>query len=379
MPTESIIDEVLSASSVRQHSYTGEDLVGDFMPRFALHTQQTMQTPHKLQDATSRTVPRSGIPQSGKMDCRRQRYPHSISISAASHRMAMNRMRGSFSKELSALRDRLLHLTSLMELELDFSDHEELEFADRTELSAVASQIESVISRLTQSFSLWQCHQARSARGDNRRDQRRKINTAQPACRRRTRHCQRHSWHHTRCDRRWNIGGIDFRFIDTAGIRDTTDTIEGIGIQRTMEKVGQAEVVLLMIDATHAAQQYSELAAKVLPLCQGKQVVTIINKADLAHPTLNATEPSSTVIYLSAKTGDGMAQLRSRLLMGAKRHQRCHRQQRTPLQRPHHRPPRHIRRVQQSLTDATPTDLISGTSTTASTISRNHRRLHQHR
>ena len=157
-----------------------------------------------------------------------------------------------------------------------------------------------------------------------------------------------------------NIGGIDFRFIDTAGIRDTTDTIEGIGIQRTMEKVRQAEVVLLMIDATHAAQQYSELAAKVLPLCQGKQVVTIINKADLAHPTLNATGPGSTVIYLSAKTGDGIAQLRNLLasswaqsdtndvIVSNVRHYNALTNALAA-----------IRRVQQSLTDATPTDLIS--------------------
>lgn len=76
------------------------------------------------------------------------------STSAATHRMAMNQMRGGFSHELSLLRDKLLHLTSLMELELDFSDHEELEFADRSELQAIASQIETVISRLADSFSV---------------------------------------------------------------------------------------------------------------------------------------------------------------------------------------------------------------------------------
>ena len=76
------------------------------------------------------------------------------SSSAATHRMAMNQMRGGFSKELSLLRDKLLHLTSLMELELDFSDHEELEFADRTELSQIADEIERVIARLADAFNV---------------------------------------------------------------------------------------------------------------------------------------------------------------------------------------------------------------------------------
>lgn len=76
------------------------------------------------------------------------------STSAATHRMAMNQMRGGFSRELAMLRDKLLHLTSLMELELDFSDHEELEFADRSELKDIANQIETIISRLVHTFSI---------------------------------------------------------------------------------------------------------------------------------------------------------------------------------------------------------------------------------
>lgn len=360
----SIIDEVLVSIFRAPHSYTGEDSVEISCHGSRYILQQTMQ---RLITAGCRTAGPGEYTQraflNGKMDLSQAEAVADLiaSTSAASHRMAMNQMRGSFSKKLSALRDRLLHLTSLMELELDFSDHEELEFADRTELSAVASQIESVISRLTQSFSLGNAikHGVPVAIiGETNAGKSTLLN--QLVGEERAIVSDIHGTTRDVIEDVVNIGGIDFRFIDTAGIRDTTDTIEGIGIQRTMEKVRQAEVVLLMIDATHAAQQYSELAAKVLPLCQGKQVVTIINKADLAHPTLNATEPSSTVIYLSAKTGYGIAQLRDLLasswaqsdtndvIVSNVRHYNALTNALAA-----------IRRVQQSLTDATPTDLIS--------------------
>lgn len=360
----SIIDEVLVSIFRAPHSYTGEDSVEISCHGSRYILQQTMQ---RLIAAGCRTAGPGEYTQraflNGKMDLSQAEAVADLiaSTSAASHRMAMNQMRGSFSKELSALRDRLLHLTSLMELELDFSDHEELEFADRTELSAVASQIESVISRLTQSFSLGNAikHGVPVAIiGETNAGKSTLLN--QLVGEERAIVSDIHGTTRDVIEDVVNIGGIDFRFIDTAGIRDTTDTIEGIGIQRTMEKVRQAEVVLLMIDATHAAQQYSELAAKVLPLCQGKQVVTIINKADLAHPTLNINEPGSTVIYLSAKTGDGIAQLRNLLasswaqsdtndvIVSNVRHYNA---LTTALAA--------IRRVQQSLTDAIPTDLIS--------------------
>lgn len=360
----SIIDEVLVSIFRAPHSYTGEDSVEISCHGSRYILQQTMQ---RLIAAGCRTAGPGEYTQraflNGKMDLSQAEAVADLiaSTSAASHRMAMNQMRGSFSKELSALRDRLLHLTSLMELELDFSDHEELEFADRTELSAVASQIESVISRLTQSFSLGNAikHGVPVAIiGETNAGKSTLLN--QLVGEERAIVSDIHGTTRDVIEDVVNIGGIDFRFIDTAGIRDTTDTIEGIGIQRTMEKVRQAEVVLLMIDATHAAQQYSELAAKVLPLCQGKQVVTIINKADLAHPTLNATEPGSTVIYLSAKTGDGIAQLCDLLasswaqsdtndvIVSNVRHYNALTNALAA-----------IRRVQQSLTNATPTDLIS--------------------
>ena len=359
-----VIDEVLVSIFRAPHSYTGEDSVEISCHGSRYILQQTMQN---LIAAGCRAAGPGEYTQraflNGKMDLSQAEAVADLiaSTSAASHRMAMNQMRGSFSNELSVLRDRLLHLTSLMELELDFSDHEELEFADRSELSAVAAQIESVISRLAQSFSLGNAikHGVPVAIiGETNAGKSTLLN--QLVGEERAIVSDIHGTTRDVIEDVVNIGGIDFRFIDTAGIRDTTDSIESIGIQRTLEKARQAEVVLLIIDATCAAQQYSELAAKVLPLCHGKQVITIINKADLAHPALNNTEANTPIFYLSAKTGDGIDQLRSHLasswtqndtdsiIVSNVRHYNALTAALTA-----------IRRVQQSLAASIPTDLIS--------------------
>ena len=321
----SIIDEVLVSIFRAPHSYTGEDSVEISCHGSRYILQQTMQ---RLIAAGCRTAGPGEYTQraflNGKMDLSQAEAVADLiaSTSAASHRMAMNQMRGSFSKELSALRDRLLHLTSLMELELDFSDHEELEFADRTELSAVASQIESVISRLTQSFSLGNAikHGVPVAIiGETNAGKSTLLN--QLVGEERAIVSDIHGTTRDVIEDVVNIGGIDFRFIDTAGIRDTTDTIESIGIERTMQKISQAEIVLLLIDSTQASQQYALLAPKVLPLCKGKSMIIAYNKADIVGDTkpphvadLTSSEyadlSSVDEILISAKTGQGIDALR---------------------------------------------------------------------
>ena len=359
-----VVDEVLISIFRAPHSYTGEDSVEISCHGSRYILQQTMQC---LIAAGCRAAGPGEYTQraflNGKMDLSQAEAVADLiaSTSAASHRMAMNQMRGSFSNELSALRDRLLHLTSLMELELDFSDHEELEFADRTELTTVAAQIESVISRLARSFSLGNAlkHGVPVAIiGETNAGKSTLLN--QLVGEERAIVSDIHGTTRDIIEDVVNIGGIDFRFIDTAGLRETTDTIESIGIQRTLERAQQAEVIMLIVDATCAEQQYKELADKVLPLCQGKQVITIINKADLAHPTLNNAEAGATTFYISAKTGDGIAQLRDHLaaswtqpsdndvIVSNLRHYNA---LTAALEA--------IHRVQQSLADGTPTDLIS--------------------
>ena len=250
--------------------------------------------------------------------------------------MAMNQMRGAFSRELSSLRDDLLRMTSLMELELDFSDHEELEFADRTELSALANKIENVISSLVGSFAMGnvikngvpvaiigETNAGKSTLlnalgGDDRAIVSDINGTTRDVI-----------------EDTVTIDGTLFRFTDTAGIRDTHDTIERMGIERTFKKLSEASIVLWMIDATCAEKQIKELSQKVLPLCKGKHVIVVLNKSDIANAAslsdikdkiilsdvsdnAETTSPINTdFISLSAKEGTNIDALRHILVTSA--------------------------------------------------------------
>ena len=155
--TNQRIDEVLVSLFRAPHSYTGEDSTEISCHASPYILQQVMQL--LLHEGCRIAQPGEFTQRAflhGKMDLSQAEAVADLiaSTSAASHRLAMNQMRGGFSKQLSKLRNQLLHLTSLMELELDFSDHEELEFADRKELNQLAQHIETVIERLVNSFSV---------------------------------------------------------------------------------------------------------------------------------------------------------------------------------------------------------------------------------
>ena len=313
-----IIDQVLVSIFHAPHSYTGEQSVEISCHASTYILQQVMQL--LVANGCRHAEPGEYTQRAflnGKMDLSQAEAVADLiaSHSAASHRMAMNQMRGAFSTELSDLRDKLLHLTSLIELELDFSDHEELEFADRTQLVDVAQKIQHTVQRLIQSFRIGNAIKNGIPTviiGETNAGKSTLLNLL--VGEERAIVSDIHGTTRDVIEDTVNIDGKIFRFIDTAGIRDTTDTIESIGIERSLAKIKQAEIILLMLDATCANEQYQALSNKVLPLCQDKHLLVIVNKCDKATPTTIIPLPeNATQINISAKTKQGIEQLKTQL------------------------------------------------------------------
>ena len=325
-----IVDEVLVSLFRGPHSYTGEDSTEISCHGSSYILQQVMQL---LVKNGCRAAGPGEFTQraflNGKMDLSQAEAVADLiaSTSAATHRMAMSQMRGGFSRELSALREKLLHLTSLMELELDFSDHEELEFADRSELSEIASQVETVINGLVHSFSvgnaikngipvaiIGETNAGKSTLLNALLNEERAIVS------------DIHGTTRDVIEDTMNIDGVMFRFIDTAGIRETSDEIESIGIERSFQKLDQASIVLWVIDSTEAKAQIEALKDKVIPRCEGKKLILVMNKCDVTPDS--AVFVSDTEIFfpenvcmetisISAKNRKGIAELQELLVKAA--------------------------------------------------------------
>lgn len=318
-----IIDEVLVTIFRAPHSYTGEDSVEISCHGSSYILQQIIQL---LIFAGCRNAAPGEYTQrafiNGKIDLSQAEAVADLiaSTSEATHRIAINQMRGAFSHELSILRDKLLHLTSLMELELDFSDHEELEFANRTQLYNISSKIEILIKSLTNSFTLGNAIKNGipvAIIGETNVGKSTLLNALVGDERAIVSNI--HGTTRDVIEETININGIAFRFIDTAGIRDTDDTIENMGIERTYKKISQARIILLIVDVTQSINTISQLTNKISHYCKDKKLIIVYNKIDISHtqvPNITSLSLHDNIssISISAKNGINIDALKNLII-----------------------------------------------------------------
>lgn len=322
MDDKRTIDEVLVSVFKNPNSYTGEDIV-EISCHGSVYIQQEiiqllLRKGCRMADAGEFTL-RAFL--NGKLDLSQAEAVADLisSDNEASHQIAMQQMRGGFSSEISKLREELLNFASLIELELDFAE-EDVEFADRSEFNALVQRIGMVLRRLIDSFAVGNVikngipvaivgepNVGKSTLLNALLNEERAIVSEIAGTTRDT------------IEDELVIKGIGFRFIDTAGIRETKDIVESIGIKKTFEKMEQAQVVVLLFSALEFKTEAARLKVEIekiknrLPL---KPMVIIANKVD----TLDADELArlhtefEDVHLLSAKTGEGVEALKDKLI-----------------------------------------------------------------
>ena len=314
----STIDEVLVSIFRAPHSYTGEESaeISCHGSRYILNKVLALLIGNGCRQANPGEFTQRAF-LNGKMDLSQAEAVADLIASGnkATHQIAMNQLRGHFSSELARLREQLLKLTSLIELELDFSDHEDLEFADRNELLDIANKINNRITSLAHSFETGQALKSGipvAIIG--------KTNVGKSTLLNRLLHDDRaivSSIHGTTRDTiedTIDINGVTFRFIDTAGIRKTTDEIEQIGIQRTYSAIEKARIVLWIIDSNPLSEDIQE----ILEYTNDKSLIIIRNKIDIQTiSNTNTSLPDKTIIDISAKNGTNIDKLEKAIFEAA--------------------------------------------------------------
>lgn len=324
--TGEAVDEVVVSLFRAPHSFTGEDVV-EISCHGSLYIQQEIL---KLLVQAGCQLARPGeFTQraflNGKMDLSQAEAVADViaSTSAAANRLAMNHMRGGFSTELNRLREKLLNFTSLVELELDFSE-EEVEFADRGQLRQLADEIHRVIEKLCNSFALGNAIKNGipvAIVGETNVGKSTLLNLLLNEDRAIV--SDIHGTTRDTLEDTVNLNGIQFRFIDTAGIRDTTDAVENMGIERTYQKIEQARIILWLVDCTAITEHIEWLADRIIRRSEGKKLIIVFNKIDKIEPDerqilehLFQPYPAER-IYISAKKQINTDELTQALIRAA--------------------------------------------------------------
>lgn len=308
-----VIDEVVASVFRAPHSFTGEDVI-EISCHGSLYIQQrildVILSVEGIRLAEPGEFTRRAF-RSGKMDLSQAEAVADLiaATTAASHRLAMSQMKGSISRKLDGLRLQLLNMTSLLELELDFSE-EDVEFADRSQLLSLAHQIDDEVTRLASTFSAGQAIKngipvaiigapnvgKSTLLNQLLKDDRAIVSPIQGTTR-------------DLIEDTITLGGYLFRFIDTAGIRDTSDQIEAMGIERSLRAAERAHIIILLSEPEVPFIDFEPRP--------DQEVIRIINKSDLAashDETKSLMSDDSPIIHLSALTGEGVAALEQHLI-----------------------------------------------------------------
>ena len=319
MDAQQLIDEVLITVFKGPHSYTGENVVEISCHGSTFIQQQIIQL---LIREGCRTAEPGEFTfrafMNGKMDLSQAEAVADLisSTNEKSHHLALSQMRGGFSNEIQMLRQELIKFASLIELELDFST-EDVEFADRSQLENLLNRLKQVLRRLIDSFALGNVlkngipvaivgapNVGKSTLLNALLNEERAIVSDIAGTTRDT------------VEDEIVIEGIGFRFIDTAGIRDTQDTIESIGIEKTFEKIHEAKVVLYLFDAATAnLREVEEDVKKLENITEGKQLIVLANKIDQGDVSQIEEDFASlpNILFISAKQKEKVQSLKQLL------------------------------------------------------------------